>query len=279
VVVRLLKNKKPKKIVPLPVKKVAFKLRAEALVKELYTLEMSSQKATEFLHFYHYPLKKYFGKTEVSKKKILQDRTNYFNEFKKRTYTNMKTSILSSDANQTIVKISFDYKIDNGKKALTGTSNHQLTVVEVNGEAKISEIALFKAAVSSKKEKKTTVPLSERAISLVKELYNKEMSSNDEEAFVSYFSYPLKNYFNKKEVSKEDILKDKKSYFKSWSSRNYTNMKVSVLSESTKEIKVKITFNYAISNGKKSLRGKSKHLVTVAVVKNKVLVSGIELYK
>jgi len=236
-------------------------------------------KGTEFLRFYHYPLKNYFGKKEVSKQAILQDRTNYFNEFKKRTYTNMKTTILSSDTNKTVVKISFDYKIDDGKKALTGTSNHQLTLIEVDGEAKIAKVGLFKAPTNSNKKKKVPLPLSERAITLVKELYIKEMSSNDEQAFTSFFSYPVKNYFGKKEVSKEDILKDKKSYFKSWSNRTYNNLKVTLLSESTKEIKLKVTFDYVISNGKKQLKGKSKHLVTVAVAKEKLLISGIELYK
>jgi uncharacterized protein YfaS (alpha-2-macroglobulin family) len=282
VVVKALNTKKPKKIVILPVKKVAFKLRAEALVKELYTLEMSSQKATDFLYFYAYPLKKYFAKTEVSKNKILQDRKKYFQDFKKRTYSNIETHILSSDENQTVVNISFDYKIDNGKKALTGTSKHQLTVIEVNGETCVSEIILNKKKkkTSTKTSKKLMhAPLPERAVSLVQDLYNKEMNSNNENEFIAFFNYPLKSYFRNKEVSQEHILKDKKNYFKSWSKRDYTNMKVTVISQTDEKVKVKVSFNYVISNGDKSLRGKSKHLLTVIEVKGKALVSSVQLNK
>jgi hypothetical protein len=285
VIVKALNHKKTKKIVVVPIKKIDFKLRAKALVKELYSLEMKSQKATDFLHFYNYPLKKYFAKTEVSKNKILQDRKNYFKEFKKRTYSNMQTSIISSDANQTVVTISFDYKIDNGKKALTGTSNHQLTLIEVKGEARVSEIVLAKKKKETTKkskvaDKKTTKEtLAVRAVSLVQDLYNKEMSSNNEKDFIAFFNYPLKSYFRNKEVSQKHILKDKKNYFKSWSTRQYSNMKVSVLSQTDKKIQVKISFNYSISNGKKTLRGKSKHLLTVIEVKGKALVSAVGLDK
>ena len=164
VIVKALSNKKPKKKMVAPIKKVAFKLRAEALVKELYTLEMRSQKASDFLHFYHYPLKKYFGKTEVTQSKILQDRANYFETFKKRTYNKLQTKIVSSDENQTVVKISFDYKIDNGKKAQTGTSRHKLTLIEVNGKPRISEIVLDavkkKKPTQKKKEITNKVPFS-----------------------------------------------------------------------------------------------------------------------
>ena len=283
VIVKALSHTKPKKTVLLPMKKIAFKLRAKALVKELYTLEMTSQKASDFLHFYHYPLKKYFAKTEVSKNKILQDRKNYFKQFKKRTYTNIKTKIVSSDSNSSIIKISFDYKIDNGKKAQTGTSKHQLTLIEVDGKARVSEIVLDREKKKVDTEKKDNTPskaaLFERATSLVENLYNKEMNSNDEKDFINFFNYPLKKYFRNKEVNQEHILKDKKNYFKSWKKRDYTNMKVTVLSKTEKEVKLKVSFNYAISNGKKTLRGKSKHLLSVIEVKGKALVSSVGLDK
>ena len=281
VLVKALRNKKPKKVVVVPIKKIAFKLRAKALVEELYKLEMSSQKATDFLGFYNYPLKKYFGKDAVSKNKILQDRKKYFKEFHKRTYSNMKTSIISSDANSSLISISFDYKIDNGKKALTGTSHHELKVIEVGGKAKISEISLAKKRATKKAKvsqtNTTKESLSVRAVSLVKELYNKEMSSNNEKDFTDFFNYPLTHYFRNKSATKETILKDKKNYFKSWKTRNYNDMKVIVLSENEKEVKVEVSFNYSISNGKKTLRGKSKHLLSVVDVKGKALVSSVGL--
>jgi len=105
------------------------------------------------------------------------------------------------------------------------------------------------------------------------------MNSNDEKDFINFFNYPLKKYFRNKEVNQEHILKDKKNYFKSWKKRDYTNMKVTVLSKTEKEVKLKVSFNYAISNGKKTLRGKSKHLLSVIEVKGKALVSSVGLDK
>ena len=266
VVIKALKDKRAKKTVVTPIK-VDFKLRAKALVEELYRLEMSSQKAREFLKFYHYPLKRYFRETNVTKDRILEDRINYFKEFKKRTYSNIKTDIVSSDDNATVIEISFDYKIDNGKKAKTGSSHHRLKLIEVNGKAKISEISLVKKSLSS------------RAVSLVKKLYNREMNSNNENDFIEFFHYPLTDYFRHKDATKEIVLEDKKSYFKSWKTRKYSNIKVIVLSKNDKEVKIKISFDYTISNGKKTVNGKSKHLLTVIEFKDKALVSSVGVGK
>ena len=282
VIVKTLNNSKPKKIVVVPVKKVAFKLRAKALVKELYTLEMTSQKATDFLDFYAYPLKKYFAKTEVSKNKILQDRKKYFKEFKKRTYSNLETKILSSDENKTVIKISFDYKIDNGKKALTGTSKHKLTVIEVKGKARISEIILDekkKEVKKTKSAKRTQIPFSGQALALVTDFYTKETSSNNANDFVDFFNYPVKTYFRHKNVNKAKIIKDKKDYFKSWKHRTYTNITTTLVSYDDKNAKVKISFNYEINNGKKTLKGVSKHLLTIINIEGKALISKVELVK
>jgi len=280
VIVKALSNTKSKKVVLAPVvKNVAFKVRAEALVKELYTLEMSSQNARDFLKFYAYPLKNYFGKTEVSRSEIYQDRANYFEQYAKRTYSNLKTKIVSSDENKTVVKISFDYKIDNGKKAKTGTSKHKLTLIEVDGKVKISKIELDENKKGAKKVPSTKVPFSGQALALVTDFYTKESRSNNADEFIGFFLYPVKTYFRDKNVDRSKIIADKNNYFKSWKNRTYTNITTTLVSNDEKTAKVKISFNYEINNGKKTLKGVSKHLLTILNMGGKPYISEVELYQ
>ena len=117
----------------------------------------------------------------------------------------------------------------------------------------------------------------EQAQSLVKELYTKEMTSNDPQEFVKYFHYPLEVYYRSRNVTKEKIIKDKKNYFQDWSKRNYTNIKTEIVKEASAEVKVKITFNYLLDNGKKTLKGESKHFLTVKKIDHKLFISKIEL--
>ena len=120
---------------------------------------------------------------------------------------------------------------------------------------------------------------SKRAKELVKELYQTEMSSNNELDFIKFFNYPLERYFRIKQASKDDLLKDKKTYFKSWSKRNYSNMHLEVVNISEKIAEIKIVFNYTINNEKKVLKGESKHFLRVKEIGGEVLITGVGLKK
>jgi len=120
---------------------------------------------------------------------------------------------------------------------------------------------------------------SDRAKKLVEELYNTEMNSNDELEFAKFFHYPLSLYFRTKDASKDFILKDKKTYFKDWSKRHYTDIKIELLNSSEKKAQIKIIFNYAINSGKKVLKGESKHFLIVEEIEGDVLVTAVGLKK
>jgi len=132
-----------------------------------------------------------------------------------------------------------------------------------------------------KKEAKKVKTLSQRAEALVKEIYSREMNSNNPLEFAEFFSFPLDIYFRTKDFTKDELLKDKRKYFKDWSKRIYTNMKTTVEQndKKTKEVKVKISFKYAIYNGKKVLKGRSNHLLTVVEKNGKLRVKAVELWK
>ncbi len=285
VIVDRLKNyKKVKKVV----KEVAPKnkhlnminTQAQELVKEIYTKEMNSNNPNEFIQFFKFPLNIYFRTKNFKKEELLKDKREYFKKWSKRIYSNIKTEVIKASSitklsKQIEVKISFDYTLYNGKKRLKGRSNHLITLTAQNHKLLVTSIELWKAP----KTKKAKILTKESAEALVREIYTKEMSSTNPIEFADYFSYPLKHYFGRENVTKEMLLTDKTDYFKDWATRSYDNIKTDIIKESRDEIEVKITFNYTISNGKKSLKGVSNHLLTIIEEKGKLVVSSIKLAK
>ncbi|CAA6807465.1 MAG: Alpha-2-macroglobulin, partial [uncultured Sulfurovum sp.] len=139
----------------------------------------------------------------------------------------------------------------------------------------------LKDSSSNPKQDSTQTTFEEEAKALVQKIYQQEMNSNNPLEFANYFDFPLKVYFRDKNFSKEALLADKRKYFKDWSQRAYSNMKTSIkeYNKQEQEVKVKVTFDYKIYNGKKALTGESNHLLTVIQKKGKILVRSIELVK
>jgi hypothetical protein len=128
------------------IKKDTLSDKAEKLVKKIYTREMNSNNPLEFANYFDYPLSIYFRTKDFTKDELLADKRKYFKEWSKRVYTNMQTSIESIDEKEkrVQVKVSFDYKIYNGKKVLTGVSNHLLTLIEKEGKIVVKAVELMK---------------------------------------------------------------------------------------------------------------------------------------
>jgi uncharacterized protein YfaS (alpha-2-macroglobulin family) len=152
----------------------------------------------------------------------------------------------------------------------------------INDYAKGAETVVVNALSSKKSKSKATSnskkeSFSERAKELVKTLYTLEMNSNNELEFSKFFHYPLTQYYRTKDASKDDVLNDKKSYFKDWSKRIYRNMKIEVLKSSANKAELKIEFDYSINSGKKVLKGESKHFLTVEDMDAKILVTRVGL--
>ncbi|MCH9740514.1 MAG: hypothetical protein K0U38_06700, partial [Epsilonproteobacteria bacterium] len=129
------------------------------------------------------------------------------------------------------------------------------------------------------KSSKPTPTLESKAKTVVQNLYRKEMHSSNAHEFVNLFAYPLSNYYRTKNASKEDVLKDKEKYFKEWTKRVYSNMKLTTttIDKKSKEVTIKIEFDYVISNSKKELTGVSRHLVTVKEIGGELLISKIKI--
>ena len=155
-------------------------------------------------------------------------------------------------------------------------------IAEAMYDSRVSNYAKEAKSIIVKDRKiKREESLEERAKALVKKLYYREMQSNNPADFIELFSYPIKSYFNKKNFSRDDILKDKAKYIADWKVREYSNIKLKTMSihKKKREVKIKITFNYRLKNGKKELKGVSRHIVTIKEIGGEVLISEIEIDK
>ncbi|CAA6812552.1 MAG: Alpha-2-macroglobulin [uncultured Sulfurovum sp.] len=166
------------------------------------------------------------------------------------------------------------------------------TIAEAMYDPRIADHAKVAPSLTVKSLKDTTTPntpspkdetvqstFEQKAESLVKKIYRQEMNSNNPLEFANYFDFPLNIYFRSKNVKKEALLADKRQYFQDWSKRAYSNLITSIEEHHEKSVKVKVSFDFSIYNGKKTLTGESKHLLTVIEKEGKLLVSSVELWK
>ena len=169
-----------------------------------------------------------------------------------------------------------------GKCQLPAIITEAMYDTRINDYAKEANQVIVKELNVSKKRKTSNPKISfnKEAKALILALYTKEMSSNNPDEFVDFFNYPVENYYRKKNASKTFVLADKKNYFKDWSKRIYNNINIEIVtSENDQQAKVKIVFDYTLANGKKELKGKSKHLLTVKDINGQLRISRIEIIK
>lgn len=120
--------------------------QAKKVVKRLYYREMQSDDAKSFLPLFNYPVEVYFRKKEATKKDVLDDKMGYLSKWQKRSYSGiqLETVRLDNAKKEAVIKITFDYLLENKKKSLTGTSRHLITLKEIDGEMLITKLELAK---------------------------------------------------------------------------------------------------------------------------------------
>jgi uncharacterized protein YfaS (alpha-2-macroglobulin family) len=123
-----------------------IKMEATKLVKEFYTKEMNSNNELEFVKFFHFPIETYFRKNNFTKESLIKDKRDYFKEWSKRLYSNLKTKVIhyTKPYEKLQIKVSFNYKLYNGKKFLEGESNHIVTLQKKENGLFIISIELEK---------------------------------------------------------------------------------------------------------------------------------------
>ncbi len=224
------------------------------------------------LHFVNLP-KKTKWNSSLKKDEILENRGSFYAEF-------VASSIGECKLPAVITEAMYDTRINDYAKEAKEVIVKPLLNAKKHAVPKPKPTVVTPTKKEPKKELKKE-SLADQAEALVKEIYTKEMHSNNPLEFAEFFSFPLDIYFRTKDFKKDELLADKRKYFKDWSKRVYTNMKTTIESQDKKkkEFKVKISFNYKIYNGKKVLKGVSNHLLTVVQKEGKMVVTAVELWK
>jgi len=109
-----------------------------------------------------------------------------------------------------------------------------------------------------------------------------EAAGSNPNNFIPYFSYPVKQYFNKKNVSKVYILNNKKRYKTEWPKKKYRINSIEITGEDkqSQTYSVKIIFEYHLKNSRgKSIKGISKHLLSIKHDNGKLLIEEITTMK
>ncbi|MCK5854474.1 MAG: hypothetical protein KAG56_04580 [Sulfurovaceae bacterium] len=213
-------------------------------------------------------------------REIRDDRVlNFINLAKKEQFDKLKSRIVMVE-NRGVIYTPF-IVTSQGECRLPAVVSEAMYDTRINDYAKEAESIVVHDINTPRT--KIVIPkksFEESAKELVLSLYKKETISNDADDFVEFFSYPMVKYYRTKDASKAFILKDKKNYFKDWAKRTYGNIKVETVGTPTDEVvKVKIIFDYLLDNGKKELKGESRHLLTVKSVEGRLVIVSIELSK
>jgi len=208
-------------------------------------------------------------------KDIRDDRVLHFIHLKKKTKT-------QNIANKTIFYTPLIVST-RGECKLPAISIEAMYNSRVNDYAKQSDTIVVKSKEESKYTHTNNRAFSPKEIKdRVKAFYSLEAISTDARDFIPYFAYPIKNYFNKSNLSKEEMLKDKDRYNRTWYKKSYDILSTKIIDkdEKNKSYKIKIVFAYTLENTKgKVIKGISKHIVTVKNIRGKLMIIGIGLAK
>ena len=115
----------------------------------------------------------------------------------------------------------------------------------------------------------------------VRDFYVLETKSLDARDFISYFAYPIENYFNNKNATKEAMLKNKDKYNREWYKKSYNilNIWITKTDKKAQRYTVKILFSYELeSKDAQGLVGVTTHQLTLGNIHGelKILSLGVK---
>jgi hypothetical protein len=151
----------------------------------------------------------------------------------------------------------------------------------ISDYAKESQEIVVKTKEQIAKAPTRAMATSDEVKSLVRDFYLLEASNAAPREFLEYFHFPIKKHFNKEGMGQYDLLENKDRYNKEWKRKSYDIKDIQILQEdsSTQRFKVRIVFAYTLDNGRKKLRGVSKHLLTLQERNGKLAIESIEVAK
>jgi hypothetical protein len=111
-------------------------------LREFYRLEASSSNPQDFTEFFSYPIRYYFGRSNLDKTALVHDRYRYIRNWPNRRYSLRKIEIIDQNMkeNSCTAEATFTYTLSNGAKEISGMSRQRLKMRKIGGRYLIEEI-------------------------------------------------------------------------------------------------------------------------------------------
>jgi len=99
---------------------------------------------------------------------------------------------------------------------------------------------------------------------------------NRVEAYLDFFKFPLKNYFEKVMVSKDFVRQKRAEYIRKWINRVYRIENIEIVSQTKDKITIKVLYYWEISSLHQRLNGESQLLMNIVQQNGKFKIISIQ---
>ncbi len=118
--------------------------KVREFLQKYYDLESSSSDPGEFVKFFKYPLKRYFGRHDLSADDIERDRLRYFKSWPVRKYKIKDISVFPLGDSEIEAEVSFEYTISDSHRKISGSSRQKLRLKREGDTFHIYEVYAVK---------------------------------------------------------------------------------------------------------------------------------------
>lgn len=136
----------------------------------------------------------------------------------------------------------------------------------INNYAQESESITVMDRETAKKSKNNTVPVSQDVVGFVKDYYRLEEKNVRPAEYLGYFNFPIRNFFGKRNATKEFLMENRNINNQDWPKKEYTFTRVEIVgkADNGRYYDVLVEFDYRISKGNKERRGHSKQRLGIS---------------
>lgn len=238
----------------------------------------------------------YYKIPSASWQDIIEEKKVYFQRWPQRYFEMKKYMIVNQKEHNKKqymeIVLEIDWEVASPERARrNGHSTVDLLVIEDGSNYKIAGIQnldiqrnkFSKNYIMSEYTRNISKPQQGTADNKVQNFltqFYQASEENDLRQYMAYFADRLDTYFDRKDVSKEETIKDTEAYYKLRPWRRFFISNVILLNSSSKNIEVEVSMDWyaAAKNGKK-LSGETVQKLSLMPYRESFLIDGIETIK
>lgn len=249
----------------------------ERFVRSFVAMGESDRPETE-LPFYEERVRNYFGKPDYTHDDIHEDRRDFIREWPERSYTiEGEPVLLDRDGDYYDVMVRIRYDVEGPGGSSSGNVTTYMTLHDHGNDLKIASIEERRALppvdsqvgyipregesdprVENLPESRDSRPHYFSVDSFV-ESFIRAGESDDPSAVLGYFNFPVDRYYGDRNVSPEEMLRDRSDYIRKWPSRRYwLNSELDVDRRDIGVLSVEYEVGYEVANSSRSIDGSTE---------------------